>query len=85
MKRLLKRVGLFFSLRVSSLHLLTYALAPGWAVIDATFEVWMREHELHGSTLLGLEVAMIGVLPIVHGLGRPPQLDDRGLPRRRLK
>lgn len=59
MKRLLKRVGLCVSLPVSSLHLLAYALAPSRAVIDVDLEVWMREHELHGSTVLGLHALLV--------------------------
>jgi serine O-acetyltransferase len=58
-KRLLKRVGRYVSLPVSSLHLLTYALAPRRAAIDVDLEVWMREHELHGSTVLGLHTLLV--------------------------
>ena len=60
MKRLLKRVGRYVSLPVSSLHLLAYALAPSRAAIDVDLEVWMREHELHGSTVvLGLHTMLV--------------------------
>jgi hypothetical protein len=58
-KRLLKRVGRFVSLPVSSLHILTYALAPRRAAIDVDLQVWMREHELHGSTVLGLHTLLV--------------------------
>jgi serine O-acetyltransferase len=59
MKRLLKSLRRYILLPVSSLHLLTYALAPGRAVIDVDVEVWMREHELRGSSLLGLHTLLI--------------------------
>ena len=59
MKQLLKRVRLYVSLPMSSLHLLAYALTPRRAVIDVDLEVWMREHELHGSTVLGLHTLLV--------------------------
>jgi len=58
-KRLLKWVGRHVSLPASSLHLLTYALTPSRAAIDVDLGVWMREHELDGSTLLGLHTLLI--------------------------
>lgn len=58
-KQLLKRVRLSVSLPMSSLHLLAYALTPRRAVIDVDLEVWMREHELHGSTVLGLHALLV--------------------------
>ena len=59
MKRLLKWVGRHVSLPASSLHLLTYALTPSRAAIDVDLGVWMRAHELHGPTLLGLHTLLI--------------------------
>ena len=59
MKRLLKRVGLLVALPASSLHLLAWARAPRRAAIDVDIEVWMREHELHGSTVLGLHTLLL--------------------------
>jgi serine O-acetyltransferase len=44
---------------VSSLHLLPYALAPRRAVIDVDLQVWTREHELHGSRVLGLHTLLV--------------------------
>ena len=58
-KRLLKQVRLYLLLPLSSLHFLAYAVAPQRAVIDIDLKVWMREHQLYGSTVLGLHTLLV--------------------------
>jgi serine O-acetyltransferase len=58
-KRLLKQVRCYLLLPMSALHLLAYAVTPRRAVIDLDLEVWMREYQLRGSTVLGLHTLLV--------------------------
>ena len=59
MKRLLRSLWRHLCLPRSALHLAVYTVSPRRAVIDLDLEVWMQEHELSGSTVMGLHTLLL--------------------------